>query len=169
MENLYAPNSIRTVSGKYFDITSMDPNTIDIEDIAHALSFQPRFSGHLPVFYSVAQHCVMCAIHVTDDYKLEALLHDASEAYLVDIPSPIKALLPDYKALEDSLNRVISLKFGIKYPFNEEIKIIDKEMLLSEWEGIMLSKNPLDYGIDIWDSKRAKAEFLSMYYKLTNP
>lgn len=167
MENLYTPNSIRTVSGKYFDITKMNPDAIDIEDIAHALSFQPRFSGHLPVFYSVAQHCVMCSLHVADEYKLEALLHDASEAYLVDIPSPIKALLPDYKALENKLNSVIALKFEINFPFRDDVKIIDKEMLISEWEGIMLSGNPVDYGFDIWDSKRAKAEFLNLYYKLT--
>lgn len=54
MENLFTENSIRTVSGKYFNIVEMNPDTIDIEDIAHALSFQPRFSGHLPNFFPVS-------------------------------------------------------------------------------------------------------------------
>lgn len=164
VENLYTPNSIRTVSGKYFDITKMDPETIDINDIAHALSFQPRFSGHLPVFYSVAQHSVMCAIHVTNNYKLEALMHDASEAYLVDIPSPIKALLPDYKALEDKLNKVIAEKFGITYPFSDTLKAIDRDMLIYEWEGVMLELNP----VECWTPERAKKEFLDMYNQLTS-
>jgi len=161
MENPYTPNSIRTVSGKYFDITKMDLDTIDIEDIAHSLSFQPRFSGHLPVFYSVAQHCVMCAMHVADSYKLEALLHDASEAYLVDIPSPIKALLPDYKALEEKLNIAICKKYDIQYPFSETLKAIDKNMLISEWECIMLQNN--SETIEIWDSKTAKDKFIKAF------
>lgn len=167
MESLYTPNSIRTSSGKYFDVTNMDPNTIDIEDIAHALSFQPRFSGHLPVFYSVAQHCVMCALHVSESYKLEALLHDASEAYLVDIPSPIKKLLPDYIALEESVNIAICQKYGLTYPFSQTLKQIDKDMLVSEWENIMLQKNTEI--IECWSPERAKLEFLSMYYNLTIP
>ena len=111
-ENLYTPNSIRTRSGQYVNVLELDPDTIRIEDIAHALSMVPRFGGHLPVFYSVGQHCLGVLNTVMDMpqpagttseelrlIRLQALLHDASEAYIGDMPSPIKQHLPDFKAL----------------------------------------------------------------------
>ena len=50
------------------------------------------------------------------DLKLAGLLHDASEAYIGDMPSPFKKLMPDYKKLEDNLMKVIAQKFGFEYP-----------------------------------------------------
>ncbi len=74
-ENLYTPDCIRTFSGQYVNVFAPDPDTILIEDIAHALSQQCRFGGHLPEFYSVAQHCVICALAVPPEHALSALLH----------------------------------------------------------------------------------------------
>lgn len=122
-ENLFMPDSIRVFSGKYLNLMTMDLDTIDIEDIAHGISHQCRFAGHMQHFYSVAQHSIWCSYQAsTIEEALEALMHDASEAYLVDIPTPIKKLLPSYYEIEEKLMRQICLKYQINYPMSPEIK-----------------------------------------------
>ena len=96
---VYTENSIRTFTGKVFDLKILDPESICIEDIAHALAKTTRFGGHLKEFYSVAQHSVLMAQLVPSELKVEALLHDASEAYLGDMPSPFKKMMPEYKKI----------------------------------------------------------------------
>lgn len=126
---------IRTSSGLYIDVFDPDPSTITIEDIAHSLSHQCRYGGHLPVFYSVAQHSIYCCEQVWGkEDKLAALLHDASEAYLLDIPRPIKHHLPDYRSIEDNLMRVIAAKFDFEYPLNKRVKEVDEKALKWEWD-----------------------------------
>jgi hypothetical protein len=164
-ENLYTPNCIRTFSGLYINPCEPDPILIDIEDIAHALSMQPRFGGHLPVFYSVAQHCVLAAEYVNEERKLAALLHDASEAYLIDVPRPVKRQLHNYKEVEDKLMAVISAKFGFQWPLHEDVKRADEIMLRDEWEGLML-QNDIWEPIEVWDQGQAKGRFLDLYHSL---
>jgi 5'-deoxynucleotidase YfbR-like HD superfamily hydrolase len=161
IENLFAKDCIRTVSGQYVNVFEPNPATIVIEDIAHSLSMQCRFGGHLPQFYSVAQHSVYCAYESVKSDPLAALLHDASEAYLLDIPSPIKARLSNYKEIEDRLMLVIAAKFGFEYPLAADIKKVDAELLRYEWEHIMLnSQNPTAY---CWEPKTAKERFLETF------
>lgn len=160
--DLHTGNTIRTFKGNYVDVFSPDAATIDIEDIAHGLSNTCRFGGHTYNFYSVGQHSVSVSRHqlVPDDLKMTALLHDATEAYMCDMPRPIKRNLSEYKRAEDNLMLVIANKFGIEFPFPDIIKTIDRLQLEIEHEHIMIKKNyaclsPMD----------AKAEFL-YYYKL---
>lgn len=165
VENLYTPGCIRTFTGKYINPCQPDSALICIEDIAHALSMQPRFGGHLPVFYSVAQHCVEVAKSVGNEIRLAALLHDASEAYLIDVPRPVKDQLPNYREIEDNLMGVIADLFGFRWPLHETVKSADEMALKKEWECLMLSKG----WIGVWDQPLAEAKFLEMYYRLTNP
>ena len=167
MENLYTPNCIRTVSGIYFNVSDPAIEMINIEDIAHSLSQQCRFGGHLPEFYSVAQHSYLCSTLVRNEFKLEALLHDASEAYLLDIPSPIKPKLTNYKEIEDRLMRLIAEKYGFNYPLSKEVKKADEEMLNMEWNTIMLQKVNLK-GFKCFSPGFAKSRFLETFYELTN-
>lgn len=167
-ENLYTPGCIRTFTGKYINPSKPDASLICIEDIAHALSMQPRFGGHLPVFYSVAQHCVITSAGVTEEHALSALLHDASEAYLIDVPRPVKEQLQNYKEIENTLMVVISGKFGFEWPLHANVKCADEDMLKHEWESLMLNSgewNP----IEAWNQPFAKAKFLEVFYRLTNP
>jgi len=157
--------SIRTFTGKYVNVFDPDPSTICVEDIAHALSFTPRFAGHLPHLYSVAQHCLACSMNVPEKFKLEALLHDATEAYLTDIPSPIKKRLMSYRKLEDNLYKVISEKFGLPQKMSVEIKRIDKVMLETEWEELMLGNAKESVYIP---SSKIKQNFLNAYSRLVN-
>lgn len=162
--NVYTPNSIRTFTGKVFDLKILDPDSICIEDIAHALSQTARFAGHLPEMYNVAQHSILVSSKCDRKHKLAALLHDASEAYLGDMPSPFKKMMPEYKILEDKLMRVIAEKFGFEYPLNPQIKQFDKEYLSIEWDSFV---NGTD-AIVLWDSEDSEQFFLDAYNFVKN-
>lgn len=165
-ESLWVPDSIRTFSGQYVNVFNPDPDTIVLEDIAHALSNMPRFGGHLPEFFSVAQHSIMCSIAGPPRLALELLMHDASEAFLMDIPSPIKKKLTNYKDIEHGLMTVIANKFGFKYPFDEQVKAVDEIQLEVEWYSLMLQeKNHIRYKqIRIMSPREAKNQFVNAYH-----
>ncbi len=163
--NIITTNHQRTYTGKYIDVFNPDPEAIVIEDIAHALSLTCRWAGHLNKFYSVAQHSVLVCWHVPYENKLEALLHDASEAYINDIPSPAKKRLPDYKLLEDNLMSVIAQKFGFKFPLSQKTIEADRLLLHREWYSLV------EYNVnDIIPLPPEEAErlFLITFYELTN-
>ena len=123
---------IQTFSGKHFNYLDIQQDAIEIEDIANALSNICRFAGHLPEFYSVGQHSVLTSQLVPQEFALEALLHDAAEAYLQDIPAPLKRLLPDYRAIEDQVDAAIRQKFGLPAEQHPTVKYADLVMLASE-------------------------------------
>lgn len=154
---------IRTHSGIYINIFDTTPEMICIEDIAHGLSFQPRFAGHLDRLYSVAQHSIKSAEMASEPNKFAALLHDASEAYMLDMPTPIKARMPEYQIIENNLMSVIAKKFGFQFPLDPEIKIIDKVMVNLEWEMLVMSNNK---EFKCLTAIQAKKEFLRIYYAL---
>lgn len=128
-------NQIRVFTGRLLDPLSPNPEDIDIRDIAHALARMPRFAGHTHRFYSVAEHCLRCLqlVESKERYGLEVLLHDASEAYLMDIPKPIKHRLPDYIHAEKKLENSIDIAFGLNSLFyKKKIKEIDEIVLQEE-------------------------------------
>lgn len=161
-ENLYTPNCIRTFTGKYINPANPDPELICIEDIAHALSMQPRFGGHLPVFYSVAQHCCHVAMLSPEHLRLTALMHDASEAYLIDVPKPIKSQLTNYKEIETRLMYEIAKKFGFIWPGHEKVDEADIQALEIEWKELMLREG-LNKTIDPLPQPAAKMQFLHAF------
>ena len=118
---------ITTHSGQQVDIESPRPDSIRIEDVAHALSFLCRGSGQANFFFSVARHCVYCAREAqargfSREVVLACLLHDASEAYMTDVPKPIKDnLIPQYRTYEDALLNVIYEKFVGRSLAEEEL------------------------------------------------
>ena len=107
---------LQTRSGRPFDYEQPKPDQIDIRDIAHALGQLCRFAGHCSRFYSVAEHSVHVAMLLRqggDPLARWGLLHDAHEAYVVDIPSPLKRLLPDYRKFEDIAAAAVLSRFGL--------------------------------------------------------
>jgi len=163
--NPLSATSIRTVSGIWVNVFDPKPEMFIIEDIAHALAFQCRFGGHLPEFYSVAQHSVLCSILADKEHKFAALMHDTSEAYLLDIPRPIKGGLGNYKEIEYRVMDVIAKKFGFQFPFHKNIKEVDERMLVTEWHEVMLQdKTPFSF--KCLSPLEAKNEFLEAFYKL---
>ncbi|MEN3753847.1 HD family hydrolase [Mangrovibacter sp. SLW1] len=123
---------IQTLSGNHIDYRNISHDAICIEDIATALSHACRFAGHLPEFYSVAQHSVLVSQLVPGEFAFEALMHDAAEAYCCDIPAPLKALLPDYREIERYVDSVIREKYGLPAEHSQVVKYADLIMLATE-------------------------------------
>lgn len=109
--NEFGGHWVTTYTGKKFHFLDPQPDEVDIVDIAHSLSITTRFGGQCREFYSVAEHSIRVAEIVPQEYKLLALLHDASEAYLPDLPRPIKAEIPRFKAIETTILAAILSKF----------------------------------------------------------
>ena len=130
-------STILTHSGIEFDFCRPDPDLIEIEDIAHALSNICRFTGHTRHFYSVAQHSYLCATLVPPEHQLETLLHDAAEAYIGDVSSPLKAQLPGYKMIEFNLDQAIRQRFGLPAKKSPWVKEADRQMLAAEKAQLM--------------------------------
>jgi uncharacterized protein len=130
---------LQTVSGRWVNPFDPDPDQLDAGDIARALANQCRFGGHSRVFYSVAQHSVIVSELVEQrggdaEDVFAALMHDASEAYLGDMPHPIKhrsSLGAAFKAAEDHLEAALRERFGIKAHV-PEIKRADRALLATE-------------------------------------
>lgn len=128
---------ITTYTGKHFDPIKPEKDTIDIRDIAHALSLTCRGNGHVRNFFSVGQHCVYCAREAeARGYSrrviLGCLLHDASEAYMSDVPRPFKEMLLEYQQLENKLIDLIYEHFLGSVLTEEEqrqVKEIDDDIL----------------------------------------
>lgn len=131
---------IQTASGKKFYPFKPSSSDIDIYDGAQALSMQCRFSGHTRwqgkmKHYSVAQHSLYASYICP--YPLWALVHDLTEAYCVDVPTPIKKRLPNFKAMEDKIERAIAIKFNLEWPRPAEVKEADIKCFNIEWALLM--------------------------------
>lgn len=113
----------------------MDPRSeeIDLTDIVHSLSQQCRFGGHTNHFYSVAQHSVLVSNRVPKKFAVQGLLHDATEAYLVDVPTPIKKYLTNYKEIEYGVAAAIGERFDVElFYLSSEVHDADARALFTE-------------------------------------
>lgn len=160
-EDLLKKDCLRTYTGKHVNVFEPTEDMICIEDIAHALSNQCRFAGHTKSFHSVAEHSITCSNLAISGLELQALMHDASEAYLVDIPTPIKNHMPEYKAIEHKLMCVIAKKFGFDWPMHPFTITIDRDVLHYELLYHVLRDTPIMVPTD------AENKFLEVFRKLT--
>ncbi len=174
-------SNITTYYNHHFNPTTAVPDDIDIRDIAHSLSLLCRAGGHIPHFYSVAQHCLNClceAKHreLSTRVQLGCLLHDASEAYLSDITRPVKQCLPQYRVYEDRLQNIIFNKW-ISPPLTEEEKeqifAIDDALLYHEF-AILTGKHLFEQAppllgkpdFSFVDFEQAEQQFLTQFHNL---
>lgn len=149
---------ISTHTGRKFDL--LDPRVEDVElaDIAHALGNLCRFGGHCNNFYSVAEHSVHVAGLLPPELKLQGLMHDATEAYLVDVPRPIKVLLGGYAEMEDRVWAVIAERFNLPLELDPKIKYFDNAILLAEARAFMYN-TPQNWFADAHLYERPKVDF----------
>ncbi len=157
-------NEVETFTGRYVNTRRPDPETICLDDIAHALSQVCRYGGHCAYHYSVAQHAVMVSRRMerqgrSREMQLAGLHHDDSEGYLGDIPRPLKPLLgAGYGRLTDRMDRAIIKALGL--PFSEaafhasSVKDADNWALFVEARHLLPSEGRHwwngDQGADAW-------------------
>lgn len=154
---------IQTWSGRKFDFFNPDPDSIVLEDIAHALSNICRFGGHISRFYSVADHSLNVArIVAWKGANLPtvraALFHDAQEAFVGDIVTPFKHLLPQAMELERKLACMILRKFGIDEAEVDfaAVKRADATMLVVEAKALF-NFPPLEDWTSAYETERILA------------
>jgi uncharacterized protein len=173
---------LQTVSGRWVNPFDPDPDQLDAGDIARALANQCRFGGHSRVFYSVAQHSVVVSRLVEErggdvEDVFAALMHDAGEAYLGDMPHPLKHRSPlgaAFKEAEEHLEQAIRARFRIKADV-PQIKRADRALLATErrafsaenwhWpelEGV----EPLDLELEALPADEAARAFAERYAEL---
>jgi 5'-deoxynucleotidase YfbR-like HD superfamily hydrolase len=136
---------IQTFTGIHFYPFDPKVEEISIFDIAHALSFLCRFGGHCTDFYSVAEHSWRVSRVVPGTDALWGLLHDATEAYILDLPRPIKRFIDFsfYKEHEDNLMKVICERFNLPLEMPESVREADDILLMTEARDLM--RNPQDW------------------------
>lgn len=158
---------IITNSGVKFDFSSIPNNPVILEDIAWALSMTCRFGGHAKKFYSVAEHSCLVAERCKV-YNLEGLMHDAAEAYIGDIVTPLKQHLNLH--IEKNVETLISKRFGLTYPWPEEVHVNDQVLLATEMVALF-GKNYTDFEVDpriniaCLSQKEAYRKFLETFEK----
>lgn len=175
-------NFIECRSGQRF--TPLDPHAADVNltDIAHALSHQCRFSGHTRVHYSVAEHSVRVsrlieAWKAPRHVQLWGLMHDASEAYLVDIPTPLKShpSFAFYRRAEVEVMHAICARFGMPVEVPYQVTAADGVLLATEARDLMpfrpehwakLDTQPLEERIEPWSPAQARSEFISRFVEV---
>jgi 5'-deoxynucleotidase YfbR-like HD superfamily hydrolase len=157
--------SIEVRDGHVVDILNIDADMVRLDDVAHSLSHICRFNGHVPNFYSVAEHCVRAYWELFKDQQppdvcLTGLLHDACEAYVGDMVRPLKRvpeMLEVFKPIEERAMQAVHHKLGGVYPHPKEIHSVDRQ--LYEWE----VKNVMS-GVHVpWSSEIAKIMYLETY------
>lgn len=170
---------ILTASGTYFDFVNTSSNVITIEDIAYGLSNVCRFGGHVSRFYSVAQHSVLVSRLVESQCEglgLHGLLHDAGEAYIGDVPKPLKVLLPDYQVIEERVDHAIRSWAGLPLKLPKVVKAADTVLLATEQRDLMPKHSdewaslegvaPLGLKIRPWRPRKAYRLFMDRWYEL---
>jgi hypothetical protein len=172
-------NYMTTNSGGFVDFENPEFSKFTIEDIAQGLSNTCRFAGQCDDFYSVAQHSVLVSRLVATEHRMQALLHDASEAFIHDITRPLKQMLPEYRTIETALQMEIFKRFGTPLLMHYSVKRADNIVLATEMRDLITTpphfmivgnnpdEKPLPFTIVPVPPKQARLAFLHAYYELT--
>lgn len=118
------------------DLAHIPVEAMTIDVIAHSLSSKARYNGHTPYPFSVATHSVLVADLLPLDsplmLELEALLHDAAECFVGDMIHPIKRELPEFKKIENMVDRQLRAFYGLPLDEDELVKEADTKALWLE-------------------------------------
>ena len=177
---------VQSNGARAIDLVDPDLGEIDVADIAHHLSLINRYSGATERPYSVAQHCVLVAHSLalakcSREIQFAGLVHDAAEAYLGDITSPVKRRLNSLCAgivdmLEEPVESAIARKLGAIYPWPPEVFDADLRMLVTERRDLLGDIQTRPWGVDVaphadiqvlpWDATYAEGLWLARFSEL---
>ncbi|WP_440863681.1 HD family hydrolase [Symbiopectobacterium purcellii] len=170
---------ISTFTGRHFNYNAPSVDDVDIRDIAHALSQINRFCGHTHWPYSVAQHSIGASYLVPHEFAFEALMHDAHEAYVSDMMSSLKHLLPDYQRIETDVEVIVRLRYGLPLKMSAEVKRADLIMLATEKDALLHPDSghwPILDGVERSEriivpmsAFEAEREFMTRFSELAGP
>lgn len=148
---------IRTFTGRMVDPLNLNPEDVNLLDIAHSLASQCRYTGHCDPWYSVAEHSCLVMFYGSGLW-LPKLLHDAPEAYLVDLAAPVKhevvtdepeevadlrkRLSEAFREAEERIARVIEVSFHLKEGELDAQYVHDADdaLFAMEWDALMLHR-----------------------------
>jgi hypothetical protein len=166
-------NAIQTASGSLYYPGAPHACDVEIEDIASSLSKMCRFGGHCSRFYSVAEHSVLVSQVVPPEHALCALLHDATEAYCVDVPRPLKLMLSNYAEIEELNWLAVAARFDLPDEMPDCIKHADNAVLMAEKAALMVGTQgvwpdiePARVRISGFAPRGARAFFMTRYAEL---
>lgn len=163
-------------SGRLFDFLRPELNEVSVEDVAHGLAHTCRYGGQCDGFFSVAEHSVLVS-EVVNSSQLAALFHDAAEAFVGDMPRPLKQLLPEFRLIEKRIEQALFARFGIPWPVPSHVKQADYTVMAAEQRVLMpsgtnpwvtASVEPADVPIRRLHPEQAKAFFLERYAQLAS-
>lgn len=166
---------IQTFSGGQFWPLDPRADEVKLTDIAHQLAKICRFGGATLDFYSVAEHSLRVADLVPPELRLQALLHDAAEAYCGDVVRPLKRNLAGYDAMESRIAFAIGEKFGVDLVNLHPLVIqADNEMLAVEFRDLLAhrgDRKPLPEpprGVRIYETLTPRAAATLFYQALVS-
>jgi hypothetical protein len=173
---------MQTYTGRFYPLLAPRAGDVCIADIAYALSNLARYTGHarrgeLDEVYSVAQHSVLASYFVPPEHAFAALMHDAAEAYVGDMSSPMKQCVPDFKHVERlSWLAIVEMWPQLPLELPEEVKHADLVMLATEKRDLMAPEprpwiplpEPRPEPIEVWPADVACAVFLQRFAALVN-
>lgn len=162
---------MQTFSGQQFWPIDPKESEIAIVDIAHALSMMCRYGGHTLRFYSVAEHCCHLFDRAPIEHRKWTLLHDASEAYIVDIIRPLKPFLSEYKGYEAAVMAAVCEKFNMNPVEPAIVKELDMRILGDECAQAMSKPpqpwysvgEPLGVTLQFWNPEEAERQFMRRF------
>jgi hypothetical protein len=169
---------VTTYTCKKFWPLDPQPRDVCVRDIAHHLSLICRFGGAVRTHYSVAQHSLIVADILPPRLKLRGLLHDATEAYIGDMVSPLKRFMPEYREVEGRIWAAIVARFGLPETTDTEkaeIKRADNIALVTERRDLLLNfpytwsvtETPLAAPIAPMTAREAEIKFLETFDELS--
>ncbi|MGB7243483.1 MAG: hypothetical protein WBC93_15545, partial [Sulfitobacter sp.] len=116
-----------------FDFAAPSADALTIELVSGSLANRCRYGGFCYPFYnSVAEHSVLVSKLAPPENAYEALMHDAHESIMIDMPTPMKVRVSGYKELEDQVEALVRKKFDVPWPPSDAVKLADLQALWIE-------------------------------------
>jgi hypothetical protein len=148
---------VGTFSGRRLHPLDPRPEEVTVEDVAHGLGNTCRYGGQCQFYYSVGTHSIYVSSELAEHgpaMALYGLFHDAAEAYITDVPRPLKRELDGYDRIEEDILEAVWDRLGVSAPTDEQWEAVmaaddrlfryEADRLLAEFEPPSVPQLPYD-------------------------